>query len=132
MSRAVCNDTVIITGDADRVMSAPEAAAAAGITYRQLDYWDRQKWIRPSDIHRVGSGRAVRRYGLNEVVRLQALAHLGRSGVELAAFAPTINGVELGPDDALLVGPFGVTGSEPEAFVVARDDALGVASTPGR
>lgn len=34
----------------------PEAAKAAGITYRQLDYWTRKGYLRPRDVACPGSG----------------------------------------------------------------------------
>jgi len=39
----------------------PTACAAAGITYRQLDYWARTDLLRPSHVDAQGSG-TQRRY----------------------------------------------------------------------
>ena len=39
----------------DGLMTAPEVCRAAGITYRQLDYWIRQGWISPT-VRATGSG----------------------------------------------------------------------------
>jgi DNA-binding transcriptional MerR regulator len=113
-------------------MSAPAAAAAARITYRQLDYWARQGWIQPSSTEKVGSGRAVRRYAARDVARLEALAHLGRSGVDLASFAHDVGALELDASQALVLGPFGVSGHDPTIHAVGRDQVFQLTTRPGR
>jgi DNA-binding transcriptional MerR regulator len=70
------------TRTATHVITAPEAAELAGITYRQLDYWARRGWVAPS-IDR-GTGRAARRlYSADDVVRLAALGHFGRARADV-------------------------------------------------
>lgn len=64
--------------------SGPEAAEAAGITYRQLDYWARRNWVVPSGVGGDGVQRRV--YTVADVVRLAALGHLGRSRVDVATY----------------------------------------------
>lgn len=64
--------------------SGPEAAEAAGISYRQLDYWARRKWVVPSGTSSDGVQRRV--YTVADVVRLAALGHLGRSRVDVATY----------------------------------------------
>jgi DNA-binding transcriptional MerR regulator len=113
-------------------MSAPEAAEAAGITYRQLDYWDRQHWVRASAVEKVGAGRSVRRYDARVVVQLAAMARLGRSGVDLATFAKALGTADLRPGRALVVGPFGVGDAVAKARAVPRDDVLDAINRPGR
>src|SRR3954453_5708093 len=50
-------------------ISALDAATLARITYRQLDHWARQGWVRPS--LDPGTGRSGRRrYASEDVVRL--------------------------------------------------------------
>jgi hypothetical protein len=51
---------------AERTYSAPEAHALAGVSYRQLDYWDRTRIVRPSTLAQ-GSG-TQRRYTLDDVI----------------------------------------------------------------
>jgi len=69
--------------------SAPVAAALAGITYRQLDYWARRGWMVPSHITKDPDRR--RSYALSEVILLGALGHVGRSGLDVAHYA-TVTG----------------------------------------
>lgn len=64
--------------------SGPEAAALAGITYRQLDHWARRDWVVPSG---DAEGSTRRSYSATDVVRLAALGHLGRSRVDVATYA---------------------------------------------
>ena len=64
--------------------SGPEAAEAAGISYRQLDYWARRNWVVPSGP--AGDGVQRRVYTVADVVRLAALGHLGRSRVDVATY----------------------------------------------
>jgi DNA-binding transcriptional MerR regulator len=73
---------------------ATEACALAGITYRQLDYWARQRWVRPSVDS--GVGRAGRRlYHPADVVRLAALGHFGRAGLDVGKLGPVLAELEL-------------------------------------
>jgi len=132
MGRALCNDSVDITAQADCVMSAPEAAEAAGITYRQLDYWDRQHWVRASALEKVGAERSVRRYDTRAIVQLAAMARLGRSGVDLATFADALGSADLRPGRALVVGPFGAGDAAAVARGIPCGDVLSAVNRPGR
>lgn len=107
-------------------MSAPEAADVAGVTYRQLDYWSRKGWVVPAHVERVSAGRQVRRYGEADVLRLAALAHLGRSGLDVAFFGPRVGKLDLVEGSLMVVGP------ETELDVVAASDLRGHLSQPGR
>lgn len=83
------------------VISAPEAAELAGITYRQLDHWARQGWVSPS-IDR-GRGRAARRlYSADDVVRLAALRHFGGARAD-GALGRSVGALRLPPGDVLVV-----------------------------
>lgn len=107
-------------------MSAPEAAALAGVTYRQLDYWSRKGWVEPAHVERVSAGRRLRRYDDADVLRLAALAHLGRSGLDVAAFGPLVGDLDLVDDSLVVVGP------ESELDVVAPSELRAHLSQPGR
>lgn len=108
-------------------MSAPDAAAAAGITYRQLDHWQRKGWVEPGIVERVSAGRIVRRYTPEDVDRLRVLAHFGRSGVDIAAFGPQVGKLPLdGTGELIVLGPDG------EVAVVAAGELRSVVSAPGR
>lgn len=73
------NAKVIPTGH----VSGPELATAAGITYRQLDYWTRTGLIRSREPS-PGSGY-VRAYPLTEAAFARLLKQLLDAGVNLRA-----------------------------------------------
>lgn len=80
------------------------AAELANITYRQLDYWARQGWVKPSV--EAGVGRPSRRiYGPDDVVKLAALGHFGRSGADVGQLGQAISRLSLSgvTSDYLLV-----------------------------
>ena len=52
---------------------AVDAAAMAGLTFRQIDYWDRTDLLKPSAQHAEGSG-SRRRYSIADILRARALA----------------------------------------------------------
>lgn len=58
------------------------AAAAAGITYRQLDYWDRTGLITPSIQLASGSG-SQRLYSFRDILLLKLVKRLLDTGVSL-------------------------------------------------
>lgn len=89
------------TPDAAHVISAPEAAALAGITYRQLDHWARQGWVSPS-VDR-GRGRSARRlYSPDDVVRLAALRHFGGARAD-GALGRSVGALRVPEGDVLVV-----------------------------
>ena len=78
----------------DCVITATEAASAAGITYRQLDHWARQGWVTPSI--QPGSGRGGRRqYSATDVLRLAALRHFAKSGWQVSDLGERVSAVDL-------------------------------------
>lgn len=116
----------VLTPAGHHVMSAPEAAALAGVTYRQLDYWSRKAWVVPAHLERVSAGRQLRRYGEADVLRLAALAHVGRSGLDVASFGPQVGELDLAEGSLMVVGP------ETELAVVGAGDLRAHLSKPGR
>lgn len=60
----------------------PVACAAAGITYRQLDYWARTKLVPPSIRAADGSG-TKRLYSFRDIVVLKVIKRLLDAGVSL-------------------------------------------------
>jgi DNA-binding transcriptional MerR regulator len=60
----------------------PAACTAAGITYRQLDYWARTGLVEPSLRKAEGSG-TQRLYSFDDVVRLRVVKRLLDAGVSL-------------------------------------------------
>jgi DNA-binding transcriptional MerR regulator len=60
----------------------PTACAAAGITYRQLDYWARTGLVQPSVRGASGSG-TQRLYGFRDILVLKIVKRLLDTGVSL-------------------------------------------------
>jgi DNA-binding transcriptional MerR regulator len=60
----------------------PVACAAAGITYRQLDYWARTGLVVPSVRGAAGSG-TQRLYGFRDIIVLRVVKRLIDTGVSL-------------------------------------------------
>ncbi len=60
----------------------PTACMAAGITYRQLDYWARTKLVEPSVRPASGSG-SQRLYGFRDILTLKVVKRLLDTGISL-------------------------------------------------
>jgi DNA-binding transcriptional MerR regulator len=60
----------------------PTACAAAGITYRQLDYWARTGLVEPSIRPAKGSG-SQRLYGFRDILVLRVVKRLLDTGISL-------------------------------------------------
>ncbi|HTZ23761.1 MAG TPA: MerR family transcriptional regulator [Streptosporangiaceae bacterium] len=60
----------------------PTACVAAGITYRQLDYWARTKLVEPSVRPASGSG-SQRLYGFRDILALKVVKRLLDTGISL-------------------------------------------------
>jgi DNA-binding transcriptional MerR regulator len=60
----------------------PTACSAAGITYRQLDYWARTGLVEPSVRAAQGSGTA-RLYGFRDILVLKVVKRLLDTGISL-------------------------------------------------
>ncbi|MGP2442645.1 MerR family transcriptional regulator [Streptomyces sp. JW3] len=67
----------------------PTACAAAGITYRQLDYWARTKLVEPSVRPAHGSG-TQRLYSFRDVVVLKIVKRFLDTGVSLQNIRTTV------------------------------------------
>ena len=84
--------------DADSGYRGPVACRAAGITYRQLDYWARTGLVEPSIRSAKGSG-SQRLYSFRDILVLKVVKRLLDTGVSLqqirtAASALHSRGVE--------------------------------------
>jgi len=62
--------------------STAQTARLTGLSPRQLDYWDRQGFVRPSLVRASGYGSA-RRYSFEDLVRLRVAAKLRAAGFGL-------------------------------------------------
>jgi DNA-binding transcriptional MerR regulator len=67
----------------------PTACAAAGITYRQLDYWARTGLVEPSVRAAQGSG-TQRLYGFRDVLLLKVVKRLLDAGVSLQSIRAAV------------------------------------------
>ncbi|MFC4587769.1 MerR family transcriptional regulator [Sphaerisporangium corydalis] len=67
---------------ADVGYRGPTACSAAGITYRQLDYWARTQLVEPSVRAAHGSG-SQRLYGFRDILVLKVVKRLLDTGVSL-------------------------------------------------
>jgi DNA-binding transcriptional MerR regulator len=67
----------------------PTACAAAGITYRQLDYWARTGLVEPSVRPAYGSG-TQRLYGSRDIVVLKIVKRLLDTGVSLQSIRTAV------------------------------------------
>lgn len=77
----------------------PIACSAAGITYRQLDYWARTKLVEPSLRNASGSGSA-RLYSFRDILVLKVVKRLLDTGVSLQQIRAAIEHLrERGVDD---------------------------------
>lgn len=61
---------------------APQVCRIVGITYRQLDYWDRTGLLKPSLSEAHGSG-SQRRYSFGDIVQLKVVKRLLDAGMSL-------------------------------------------------
>jgi DNA-binding transcriptional MerR regulator len=68
----------------------PTACAAAGITYRQLDYWARTGLVEPSVRAAHGSG-SLRLYGFRDILVLKVVKKLLDTGISLQQIRAAVN-----------------------------------------
>jgi DNA-binding transcriptional MerR regulator len=68
----------------------PTACAAAGITYRQLDYWARTGLVEPSVRAAHGSG-SQRLYGFHDILVLKVVKKLLDTGISLQQIRTAVN-----------------------------------------
>jgi DNA-binding transcriptional MerR regulator len=68
----------------------PTACAAAGITYRQLDYWARTGLVEPSVRAAHGSG-SQRLYGFRDILVLKVVKKLLDTGISLQQIRTAVN-----------------------------------------
>lgn len=118
----------MVTPQASRVRSGPEAAEIAGVTYRMLDHWHRQGWVTASRAEKVGQTRVVRRYDDATVLRLGAMRHLALSGLDVSRHGPNIGKIDLTGPVVMVIG------SQPDATleVVAAEEVRQLVAQPGR
>src|SRR5690348_3169123 len=77
----------------------PTACAAAGITYRQLDYWARTSLVEPSIRSATGSG-SQRLYSFKDILVLKVVKRLLDTGVSLQNIRTAVNALRArGVDD---------------------------------
>lgn len=79
---ALFDDSTLRPLPADLGYRGPVACSAAGITYRQLDYWARTGLVVPSVRDASGSG-SQRLYGFRDILILRIVKRLLDTGVSL-------------------------------------------------
>ena len=86
--------------DSDEIgYRGPTACSAAGITYRQLDYWARTGLVEPSVRPAHGSG-TQRLYGFRDILVLKVVKRLLDTGVSLQNIRTAVSHLrERGVDD---------------------------------
>ena len=83
----------------DTGFRGPTACAAAGITYRQLDYWARTGLVEPTIRSATGSGTA-RLYSFKDILLLKIIKRLLDVGVSLQQIRIAVDHLrERGTDD---------------------------------
>ncbi|WP_366525437.1 MerR family transcriptional regulator [Mumia sp.] len=83
----------------DTGFRGPNACKAAGITYRQLDYWARTQLVEPSIRDASGSG-TQRLYSFRDVLLLKIIKRLLDAGISLQQIRTAIQHLrERGTDD---------------------------------
>ena len=73
--------------------STAQAARLSGLTPRQLDYWARRGFLRPSLQEASGYGSS-RRYSFTDIVKLRVAARLRASGIGLARVRRCVEALE--------------------------------------
>ncbi len=76
--------------DADTGYRGPTACRAAGITYRQLDYWARTGLVEPAIRPATGSG-TQRLYSFRDILVLKVVKRLLDTGVSLQQIRSAVN-----------------------------------------
>lgn len=85
--------------DASVGYRGPTACSAAGITYRQLDYWARTELVAPSVRSAAGSG-SQRLYSFKDILVLKVVKRLLDTGVSLQNIRAAVEHLrERGVDD---------------------------------
>jgi DNA-binding transcriptional MerR regulator len=127
MDTRIDPDVISVEGPAG--LAAALASELAQITYRQLDHWARQGWVRPSVD--PGEGRAGRRrYSSGDVERMALLRHLAKSGVNMSVAGPLVAGFGIPVGDVLVQwGPAGQ--ASPTLRVVPAADLRHQATAEG-
>jgi DNA-binding transcriptional MerR regulator len=62
--------------------SGPQVCRLTGVTYRQLDYWDRTGLVHPSLVAATGSG-SKRMYAYKDILEVKVIKSLLNSGLHL-------------------------------------------------
>lgn len=97
--QGVLFDDDLVEHDEEAGYRGPTACRAAGITYRQLDYWARTGLVEPSVRTAAGSG-SQRLYGFRDILALKVVKRLLDTGVSLQQIRGAVRVLrERGVDD---------------------------------
>jgi DNA-binding transcriptional MerR regulator len=94
---------IVKRSDTEKYYKSSEACKITGLTYKQLDYYDRTNFIKPSV--RKATGYGTRRvYSFNDLLKLKVIKKLLDAGISLQKLRKTKKYLELNEknDDVLL------------------------------
>ena len=104
----------VLSMPADVGFRGPIACSAAGITYRQLDYWARTDLVQPSVRTAAGSG-SQRLYSFRDILVLKVIKRLLDTGVSLQNIRTAVEHLrDSGVDDLAQVTLMSDGASAPE------------------
>lgn len=104
--------------------STKEVEKILGLTYRQLDYWDRSGFIKPSVASADGYG-SERIYNFQDLVRLKVAKKLKEKGVSLQKLRRSLEYLELNmPEDIDIFCNFVFITDGDSVFILTDNDNL--------
>ncbi len=71
-----------------KIYNSVEACKIIGITYKQLDYYDRTNFIKPS-VNRAGGYGSRRMYSFSDLMKLKVIKKLMEAGISLQKLRKT-------------------------------------------
>ncbi|HEY4696145.1 MAG TPA: MerR family transcriptional regulator [Candidatus Hydromicrobium sp.] len=76
------------SGIVKKIYGSVEVCRIIGITYKQLDYYDRTGFIKPS-VNRAGGYGSRRMYNFNDLMKLKVIKKLMEAGISLQKLRKT-------------------------------------------
>ena len=85
---------IVKRSDTEKYYKSSEACKITGLTYKQLDYYDRTNFIRPS-VHKAKGYGTKRAYSFNDLLKLKVIKKLLDAGISLQKLRKTKKYLEL-------------------------------------
>jgi DNA-binding transcriptional MerR regulator len=117
--------TLIATDQQERLFSSTEVCRLSGISYRQLDYWDRRLFVSPS-VGASGSG-SRRRWSRDSIVLANVMASMAAISCRLDQTGPVLEHLKvlrrrgIPWPSVLTLGPSGIIESDRVPAVISID-----------